>query len=79
MPKTYQAYKQLFKEYPDVVSVEQMCVMLGGISKKTGYRLLKEKRIESFVIGRTYKVPKLHILEYMNIIQKPDSAKRISS
>ena len=25
---------KLFAEYPDVVSVKQMCIMLGGISRK---------------------------------------------
>ena len=35
------AYKLLFAEYPDVVNVEQMCEMLGGICDKTAYRLLK--------------------------------------
>ena len=33
------AYKLLFTEYPDVVNVEQMCEMLGGICDKTAYRL----------------------------------------
>ena len=28
---------KIFEEYPDVVSVEQMCVMLGGIGKRTAY------------------------------------------
>ena len=33
MTLTYQG--KLFAEYPDVVSVKQMCIMLGGISMKT--------------------------------------------
>lgn len=28
------AYKLLFTDYPDVVNVEQMCEMLGGIAIK---------------------------------------------
>ena len=39
--KAQDAYKVMFREYPDVVTVEQMCEMLGGISTKTGYRLLR--------------------------------------
>ena len=35
------AYKLLFTEYPDVVNVEQMCEMLGGICDKTAYRLFE--------------------------------------
>ena len=33
---------KIFEEYPDVVSVDQMCVMLGGIGKRTAYSLLKD-------------------------------------
>lgn len=29
------AYCLLFKEYPDIVNIKQMCKMLGGISIKT--------------------------------------------
>ena len=45
------AYKLLFTEYPDVVNVEQMCEMLGGICDKTAYKLLRSGEITSFVIG----------------------------
>ena len=38
------AYKLMLKEYPDIMTVEQMCEVL-GISTKTGYRLLREKKI----------------------------------
>lgn len=38
------AYKLLFTEYPDVVNVEQMCEMLGGICDKTAYKLLRSVR-----------------------------------
>ena len=31
------AYKLLFTEYPDVVNVEQMCEMLGGICDNIGF------------------------------------------
>ena len=36
------AYKLLFTEYPDVVNVEQMCEMLGGICDKTAIRRNQE-------------------------------------
>jgi excisionase family DNA binding protein len=75
LPSNGQAYRTVFKEYPDVVSVEQMCEMLGGISRKTGYKLLKERKIDCFVIGKTYKIPKLRILEYMNIIRRSSVSK----
>ena len=64
------AYKIMFRDYPDVVTVEQMCEMLGGISTKTGYRLLKDGTIKGFVVGRRYRIPKLYILEYLEILDK---------
>ena len=67
--KTQEAYKLLFTDYPDVVNIEQMCEMLGGISSKTGYRLLREGEIRSFKIGRRYAVPKVNIFEYLKVIE----------
>ena len=67
------AYKMLFTEYPDVVNVEQMCEMLGGICDKTAYRLLKSGEIKSFIVGRHYRIPKLNILEYLELIDKSNA------
>jgi len=66
----YNPYCLLFKEYPDVVNIEQMCEMLGGISIKTGYRILRENKINHFKIGRAYKIPKISILIYLKVIQE---------
>lgn len=63
------AYRVMFRDYPDVVSVEQMSEML-GISTKTAYRLLKDNEIRHFRVGRTYKIPKLHILSYLQLIHR---------
>lgn len=60
-------YLVMFKEYPDVVDVEQMSEMI-GISTKTAYKLLRENKIKHFKIGRTYKIPKLNILLYINVV-----------
>ena len=67
------AYKLLFTEYPDVVNVEQLCEMLGGICDKTAYRLLKSGEIKSFIVGRHYRIPKLNILEYLELIDKSNA------
>lgn len=67
------AYKLLFTEYPDVVNVEQMCEMLGGICDKTAYRLLKSGEIKSFIVGRHYRIPKLNTLEYLELIDKSNA------
>lgn len=61
------AYRLVFKEYPDVVTVAQMSAML-GISVKTAYSLLKENKIKSMRFGNKYVIPKLHIMSYLSII-----------
>lgn len=55
----------MFEKYPDVVEVNDLRVMLGGISKKLAYRLLADQEIRSVKIGRTYKIPKVCIIEYL--------------
>ena len=67
------AYKLLFTKYQDVVNVQQMCEMLGGICDKTAYRLLKSGEIKSFIVGRHYRIPKLNILEYLELIDKSNA------
>ena len=56
---------QLFESYPDVVEVDDLCKMLGGISRKLAYRLLARQEIKSVRIGRSYKIPKVFIIEYL--------------
>ena len=58
--------KSIFENYPDVVTVEQLASML-VISTKTAYKLVKEKHIKSVCIGRIYKIPKIYVLEYLQI------------
>lgn len=61
-PDTLNAYSHIFQKYPDVVNVVQMCEMLGGISTKTGYKLLQANKINHFRIGKAYKIPKIMLL-----------------
>jgi hypothetical protein len=58
-------YKSMFKDYPDVVNVKQLQMMLGGISKKLAYHLLKNNIIKSIKIGRQYKVAKADVILYL--------------
>lgn len=55
----------IFDKYPDVVAVDELCEMLGGISKKLAYRLLGAQEIKSVRIGREYKIPKLCVIDYL--------------
>ena len=53
----------MFENYPDVVEVEDLRKMLGGISRKLAYRLLADDEIRSVKVGRTYKIPKACVIE----------------
>ena len=69
------AYKLMLKEYPDIMTVEQMCEVL-GISTKTGYRLLREKKICCLKVGRAYRIPKAHLFTYLCIGGEETSSER---
>ena len=51
--KSENTYNLLFKDYPDVVNATQMCEMLGNMSIKTGYDLLRSGTIKSFWVARS--------------------------
>lgn len=55
----------IFEEYPDVVEVEDLRRMLGGISRKLAYKLLAENEIRSIRVGRAYKIPKVCVINYL--------------
>lgn len=57
--------KVMFASYPDVVCVDQLCAMLGGIGKKTAYDLLKNGDIRCIKIGKSFKIPKVCVIEYL--------------
>ena len=59
-------YKAVLKEYPDVMSVEEVSKAL-GVSDKTVYRLLRENKIEHILMGRKYRIPKAHLLSYLRL------------
>lgn len=55
----------MFAEYPDVVKVDELREMLGGISRKLAYKLLSDHEIRSVRVGRAYKIPKVCIIDYL--------------
>lgn len=61
-----EAYKTVFKEYPDILDVIQMSELL-KISKKTAYRLLGQGKIDCLKVGREYKIPKANVIRYLRI------------
>ena len=48
-----------------MVDVEQLRRMLGGISRKLAYRLLASGEMRCVRIGRSYRIPKLCVIEYL--------------
>ena len=54
-----------FKDYPDIVSFNQMMEML-YIGRNKGYTLLEQKKIRSIRIGNRHKIPKVNIIEFLN-------------
>ena len=60
-------YGVMFTQYPDVVNISQLCEMLGGISEKTAYRLIREGKIGAFLIGRAYRIPKANVIDFLHV------------
>ena len=48
-----------------MVSCAIVLQMLGGVSTKTVYRLMKKGEIKSKFIGKRYVIPKLYVIEYI--------------
>lgn len=61
-----EVYGSILKEYPDILTVEEMSKAL-GVSSKPGYQLLRENKVEHLKVGRAYRVPKVHLLSYLRL------------
>lgn len=59
------SYNKLLSAYPDVMNIEQLCEALGGISTRTGYKLLKEGTIKSIKVGREYRIVKSYVTDFL--------------
>lgn len=54
-----------FKDYPDILSFDQMREML-HIGRNKAYTLIEQKKIRSIRIGRRHKIPKISVIEFLN-------------
>ena len=61
-PKTY---NKLLSSYPEIMTIDQMCEARGGISTRTGYKLLKEGKIKSIKVGREYRIIKTYVTDFL--------------
>lgn len=64
-----EVYKAVLKEYPDVLSPEETAKAL-GVSTKTVYLHLQSGTIKHIKMGRSYKIPKVHLLTYLKLIEQ---------
>ena len=62
-------YRTLLKDYPDIMSIEEMSAAL-GVSTKTAYKLLREGKITAIKVGRAYRIPKIHLLAYLSVLNR---------
>ena len=58
------AYRVMLRDYPDVLNIDQMCEIL-SVSTKTGYAILKKGSVQHLKVGRSYRIPKAHLLTYL--------------
>lgn len=54
----------MFREYPDILTVAQVAQAL-GIGKKAVYDLVNKKILGALRLGRTIKIPKFVLEEYV--------------
>ena len=58
------AYSQMFPGYPDAVGLQQAAEML-GLNRHTVGELIRSRRLFALKIGRTYRIPKLSVIEFL--------------
>lgn len=55
---------RMFREYPDVVTVEDVQAML-GIGRQQAYELVRSGQIYSAHMGKKYLIPKIGVIDYL--------------
>lgn len=61
-----EVYQAVLKEYPDLLTIEEMSDIL-GVSTKTGYKLIQDNKIKAMRIGKRYRIPKVNVLLYLKV------------
>ena len=60
MPK--KSVRQMFRKYHDVVTIPQVCEML-GVSRNYAYLLVKQGKLTRLDLGRIIRVTKSSVIE----------------
>ena len=56
--------ERMFREYPDVLTPQQVQEML-GVGQRMAYQLLREGKIQNIRMGRLYRIPKAAVIDYL--------------
>jgi len=65
-------YRNVLRDYPDVLCVPQVSAIL-GVSTKTVYKLLNIGALPSIKVGREFKIPKVYMLQYLTLLEKENT------
>lgn len=57
-------YELMFPDYPDIVTVKQLKVML-GVSRHLAYKLINDGEIQAVKIGSALKIPKVSVINFV--------------
>lgn len=57
-------YLMMFPDYPDIVNIAQLQVML-SVSRRFAYKLVNDGSIKAVKIGNALKIPKISVIEYV--------------
>ena len=62
---TRKDYVKRFHKFPDLVTVNEFRVMLGGMGETTARKLLRQNIVEHLYVNGTYYIPKDKVIDYM--------------
>ncbi len=54
----------MLDQYEEIITIEELCDIL-MIGKNLAYRLLTEKKIRAFRIGKKWKIPKSSVEKFI--------------
>ena len=63
-------YNIVFKGYPDVLTVQEVCEIL-RVSDKVVYRILHKNPWLFFDTGHIFRIPKKNLMKYMKLLDSP--------
>lgn len=69
--KTPTNYTLFFQDYPDLLTTCDIKKIL-AVSDKTVLRILQAGQLRSIKVGRSYRIPKLYLLQYLGMIYTED-------